>query len=204
MGVTAASYGDAAIRCEVDSLGEAHALFAQLQDEAGPEVRNVVPGWRTVVVSFSEPGRHVTSMLDRLREVVLEEIEVPLGRRHELTITYDGPDLDAIAVATGFDEAEVIRRHLDGEYVVAFLGFSPGFPYLAGLDPELAVPRHETPRARVDAGSVGIAGDVTGIYPSASPGGWQILGHVAEQLFDVTATPPAMLAPGDRVTFVRA
>jgi len=201
--VTADEYGDAAIRCRVDSLAEAHALFALLRREAGPEVRNVVPGWRTVVVTLTEPGSHVASLLDRVRDVVLDNIEAPTGRRHELTMTYDGPDLDAIADATGFDEAEVIRRHLAGEYVVAFLGFAPGFPYLAGLDPALAVPRRTTPRARIDAGSVGIADDVTGIYPSASPGGWQLLGHVNAQLFDAEVMPPALLAPGDIVTFAR-
>jgi 5-oxoprolinase (ATP-hydrolysing) subunit B len=100
--------------------------------------------------------------------------------------------------------AAFAERHSAGEYVVAFLGFAPGFAYLSGLPAALSVPRRTTPRERVPAGAVGIADAVTGIYPAALPGGWQIIGHVGDRLFDEHRTPPALLTPGDRVRFVRA
>ena len=106
-----------------------------------------------------------------------------------------------MAEHTGLSLEEVVRRHAGGTYTVAFLGFQPGFPYLAGLDASLATPRKDSPRTTVSAGAVGIAGDVTGIYPRPSPGGWQLIGHTDVTLFDVTATPAALLAPADRVQF---
>ena len=99
------------------------------------------------------------------------------------------------------NEAEVIARHVAGRYRVAMLGFAPGFPYLLGLDPRLTVPRRADPRARVPAGSVAIGGMQTGIYPEALPGGWQLIGRTPLGLFDMRATPPSQLQPGDRVRF---
>ncbi len=95
-----------------------------------------------------------------------------------------------------------MRRHTAVDYLVAFLGFTPGFPYLVGLDPALHVPRRATPRTRVPAGSVGLAGSQTGVYPTASPGGWQLIGRTEAVLFDPDRDPPALLAPGDRLRFV--
>lgn len=112
-----------------------------------------------------------------------------------------GPDLAAVAHHTGLSEAEVIARHAAGRYRVAMLGFAPGFPYLLGLDPRLAMPRRADPRARVPAGSVAIGGAQTGIYPEALPGGWQLIGRTPLGLFDMRATPPSRLQPGDRVRF---
>lgn len=112
-----------------------------------------------------------------------------------------GPDLEAVARHTGLGEAEVIARHAAGRYRVAMLGFAPGFPYLLGLDPRLAVPRRADPRARVPAGSVAIGGMQTGVYPDALPGGWQLIGRTPLGLFDMRATPPSRLQPGDRVRF---
>ncbi|MGA0588188.1 5-oxoprolinase subunit PxpB [Dyella sp. KRB-257] len=113
----------------------------------------------------------------------------------------NGPDLGAVARHAGLGEAEVIARHAAGRYRVAMLGFAPGFPYLLGLDPRLAVPRRADPRARVPAGSVAIGGAQTGIYPDALPGGWQLIGRTPLGLFDMRATPPSRLRPGDRVRF---
>src|SRR5207342_511454 len=95
-----------------------------------------------------------------------------------------------------------IERHSAGRYKVAMLGFAPGFPYLIGLDPALAMPRLDTPRTRVEAGSVGIGGAQAGIYPQAGPGGWRIIGRTRQVLFAASRTPPAQLAPGDQVRFV--
>jgi KipI family sensor histidine kinase inhibitor len=126
------------------------------------------------------------------------------GRDIDIPVVYGGaggPDLDVIARHTGLSTAEVIRRHSEGEYVVYFIGFMPGFAYMGGLDPQLATPRQDEPRLSIPAGSVGIGGEQTGIYPLASPGGWQLLGRTALPLFDPTQNPPTLLRPGDRVRF---
>lgn len=126
------------------------------------------------------------------------------GREHRFAVDYggaSGPDLDAVASAAGLAPERVVELHSGALYRVAFLGFSPGFPYLIGLPRELELPRRETPRPRVPAGSVAIAGAFGGIYPSATPGGWHLLGRTGARLFDPAATPPAALAPGDRVRF---
>ena len=115
-----------------------------------------------------------------------------------------GPDLAFVASHTGLSADEVIRRHTAPRYTVYFIGFTPGFPYLGGMDVRLTTPRLETPRARVPAGSVGIAGPQTGVYPLESPGGWRIIGRTQLPLFDLAAQPPSLLSPGDEVRFVRA
>ena len=113
-----------------------------------------------------------------------------------------GPDLEYVAAHNAIGVEEVIRLHTSVEYPVYMLGFTPGFPYLGGVPPDIAAPRLETPRPRVPAGSVGIAGQQTGIYSVESPGGWRIIGRTPLRLFDPFREPPALLAPGDRVRFV--
>lgn len=117
---------------------------------------------------------------------------------------YDGPDLDEVAGLWGTDRGGVVRVHTGTEFRVAFCGFSPGFGYLTGLPARLAVPRRDSPRPRVPAGAVGLAGEYSGVYPSPSPGGWQLIGHTELRLFDPDAEPPALLAPGTVVRFVAA
>ena len=112
-----------------------------------------------------------------------------------------GPDLQVVADHAGLSVEEVVRRHAGAEYVVFFIGFQPGFAYLGGLDPTLHTPRRDAPRLEVPAGSVAIGGAQTGIYPAASPGGWQLIGRTASTLFDPARNPPALLQPGDRVRF---
>lgn len=128
----------------------------------------------------------------------------PDGRLVELAVHYgdaDGPDLDAVAAHAGLDCAATIAAHAGGDYTVACIGFQPGFPYLLGLDPRLAMPRRAEPRSAVAAGSVGIGGAQTGIYPARSPGGWQLIGRVTERLFDPRRSPASLLTVGDRVRF---
>ncbi|MGW1056461.1 5-oxoprolinase subunit B family protein [Micromonospora rubida] len=120
-----------------------------------------------------------------------DEVEVPVG--------YDGADLPAVAGHWGVDVPEVVARLTGTEFRVAFCGFAPGFAYLTGLPAEWAVPRLPTPRPRVPAGSVALAGPYAGIYPGASPGGWLLVGRTDLTLFDVCADPPARLTPGTRV-----
>ncbi len=124
------------------------------------------------------------------------------GGRVEIPVVYDGPDLAFVAEAWGTDVDGVVARHCEIEYVAAFCGFAPGFSYLSGLSVGLAVPRLESPRRRVPAGSVGLAGSWCGIYPTASPGGWRLLGRTDATLWDQTRDQPALLPPGTRVVFV--
>lgn len=112
-----------------------------------------------------------------------------------------GPDLADVAAESGLAERDVIDLHAGTEYEVLFLGFAPGFGYLGEVPAPIAVPRLATPRTRVPAGSVGIAGRVTGAYPAASPGGWRIVGRTDVRFFDPVTDPPALLRPGDRVRF---
>lgn len=138
-----------------------------------------------------------------------EAVESPAGPRvppvaaaHvELDCVYDGPDLADVAELWGTSVDGVIARHTGTEFRVAFCGFSPGFGYLTGLPAELAVPRRDSPRPRVPAGAVGLAGEYSGVYPSPSPGGWRLIGRTDRVLFDPDASPPALLTPGTRVTF---
>ncbi len=129
------------------------------------------------------------------------------GRVHDIPVIYggkDGPDLEPVCHSLGLDVTEFVRRHTAETYSVAMLGFTPGFAYLDGMDAALAVPRRETPRQHVSAGSVGIAGVRTGIYALDGPGGWQIIGRTPAALFDPEAEVPFRLAAGDRVRFVEA
>jgi KipI family sensor histidine kinase inhibitor len=123
---------------------------------------------------------------------------------HTLRAVYDGPDLEEVARLTGLSPEEVVNLHASREYTAELVGFLPGFAYLAGVDPRLVVARRPAPRPRVAAGSLGIAGPYTGVYPLASPGGWQLIGRVigADLFFDAARESPALIEPGDRVRFV--
>lgn len=118
-----------------------------------------------------------------------------------IPVTYDGPDLVEVARLTGLTVDEVVAAHTGTPWRVAFGGFAPGFAYLVGGDPRLQVPRRETPRTSVPAGSVGLAGEFSGVYPRASPGGWQLIGRTDAVMWDVDRDPPALLAPGATVRF---
>ncbi|MGW3601655.1 5-oxoprolinase subunit B family protein [Micromonospora sp. NPDC005161] len=139
---------------------------------------------------------HAAGAAERMRERGSDEVVV--------LVDFDGPDLPAVAAHWGVDVPAVPRRLTGTPFRVAFCGFAPGFPYLTGLPPELALPRLATPRPRVPAGSVALAGPYAGIYPSASPGGWLLVGRTELVLFDVHADPPARLGPGTRVRLAAA
>jgi KipI family sensor histidine kinase inhibitor len=197
--------GERGLLVELDDLETVHRLHAALRDLDPPGVVELVPGYRTLLV-VAGPGS--AGALDELA-AGLPELELPpagevAGEPIEIPVSYDGEDLPEVASLTGLDAEEVVRRHTAPEYTVAFLGFSPGFPYLVGLDPALEVPRRDTPRTSIPAGSVGLAGGQTGIYPTASPGGWQLIGRTDVTLFDPARDPPALLAPGSRLRFTVA
>ena len=172
---------------------------------------DVFPAYSSVAIFFQQP-RESFAEVQRELEVRVRRVTgggeaampaVP-GRNVEIPICYGGafgPDLDAVAQHTRLTSDEVIAAHRGGNYLVHAIGFLPGFPYLGGLPPQLATPRRSTPREKVPAGAVGIGGAQTGVYPIASPGGWNLIGQTPLRLFDVARAEPARLQAGDRVTF---
>lgn len=181
-----------------------HALAADLFERRLPGLGEVVPGYASLLVHF-DPLRlapaEVTAWLQTLAKELADDPPVPPGRRVEIPTVYDGPDLISLAVSKNLTPAEVIHRHAGREYLVYLIGFTPGFAYLGEVDQSIAAPRLASPRQRVPAGSVGIAGQQTGIYPLDSPGGWQLIGRTHLRFFNPQADPPCLLAPGDSVIF---
>lgn len=173
-----------------------------------PQVREVVPGMNNITVELSPAAPDIDSLLGELLERWKESqpVERP-SRRIDIPVEYGGaagPDLDAVARHTGLSPSEVVRLHSACEYTVYFLGFLPGFAYLGGMDPRLATPRRREPRIAVPAGSVGIGGAQTGVYPSSSPGGWHVIGRTSLQLFNPAWNSPTLLSAGDTVCFANA
>lgn len=190
----------------------ARALAASLGAAAVPGIGVPVPGHGSVLVPFDPETideavvrAEVGARWDAAAGTGPDD-DRP-GTVHALPVRYggaDGPDLAAVAQATGLDEAAVVALHAAAEYRVLVLGFVPGFAYLGGLPAALELPRRAVPRVRVPAGSVAISGRQCGVYPLDSPGGWHLLGRTEAPLWTPTADPPARLAPGDRVRFVPA
>jgi inhibitor of KinA len=183
-------------------------LAARLRARLGRAVRDVVPSYCTVGIHFDplltdlaaleravqEEARHVAiAMPDASTDP--QTIEVRYGGEF-------GPDLAAVAAFAGCSSDEVIEWHSQRIYRVYMIGFVPGFCYMGRVDSRIAAPRHRVPRERVPAGSVGIAGEQTGVYPISTPGGWQLIGRTDAVMFDANRTPPSLLEPGDLVRFV--
>ncbi len=195
---------DDVLLVEVADLAAATALHRSLSSAPVPGVGQPVPGARTVLVPFDPRVLPATTLADELRaraEVPSSGTEQP-GRLVEVPTVYDGADLDGVAAHHGWSVAEVVRRHTGARWTVGFVGFAPGFGYLVGDDPGLVVPRRASPRTRVPAGAVALAGPYSGVYPRESPGGWQIVGRTAVVTWDERRDPPALWVPGDRVRFV--
>ena len=198
------SVGEAALLLEFSSSSQVTAWHAELsrRREAGEfTVTDLVPAARTLLLDgLDRPGDLATALSTW-------PLPPPVAERSaaspvEVPTMYDGPDLADVAVLWGVDVSEVIARHAAIEFQVAFCGFSPGFGYLTGLPEHLAVPRLSRPRPAVPAGSVGLAGPYSGIYPSESPGGWRLIGRTDLRLFDPDRDPPALIQPGARVRFL--
>ena len=184
---------------------EVQLVVRALREGLGSQLLDVVPGYISVYVEFDP---QLWSFAD-LRAAIAALARAPRPPAQPRLITVPvcyggawGPDLGAVAAGNGLTEDEVVRRHLGPTYEVAFIGFTPGFPFLTGLDERLATARLAVPRRRVPRGSVGIAGEQTGIYPVASPGGWRIIGRTGLSLFDPASAEPVLMRPGDRVRFV--
>jgi KipI family sensor histidine kinase inhibitor len=197
------SFGD---RIERSLHGRVRALTESFLVTPARGVVNVHPAYASVLVDFCPldvPMEEVEREI-RLRLGQSEVRDAPESRRVEIPVCYGGefgPDLGAVARHCGLAADQVIARHTAAEYLVYFLGFSPGFPYLGGMDPALETPRLASPRKSVAAGSVAIGGNQTGIYPLASPGGWRIIGRTPLRLFDAGRRPPELLRMGDAVRF---
>lgn len=194
--------GDRALLLECADGDEVRAALAEAERRrtAGRlRCQDVVPGATTLLLDGVVDASSVLDGLeDWPREPVRGEAQEPV----ELRVTYDGPDLESVARHTGLGVEEVVERHRNAEFVVAFCGFAPGFAYLSGLPEELHVPRLEEPRSSIPAGSVGLAGTFTGVYPRSSPGGWQLIARTDARLWEVDRDPPALLVPGTAVRFV--
>lgn len=186
---------------ELADLDQTLALFASLSVSPVAGIEEIVPAARTLMIRF-DPGivnpQDLAAALD-CRDVTASP--EPSGRLVEIPVCYDGADLDDVAALTGLSVADVVRRHTGSEFTVAFCGFAPGFGYLAGGDPALRVPRRQSPRTRIPAGSVALAGEFSGVYPQNSPGGWQIIGTTPLKMWDIDREPGALLQPGTRVRF---
>src|SRR4051794_20089690 len=197
-GLAVLPYGDRALLVEVSGLDAVAAVRVALEREPLPGQLDLVPAARTVLVLLDRAPADTD--VARLRRLPLTAPTGDRGGRSiDLPVVFDGPDLDEVATLTGLPAPRVIAELTGAELTVAFGGFAPGFGYLTGLPDRLHVPRRSTPRTRVPAGAVGLAGPFVGAYPRASPGGWQLVGRTDAVLFDVDRDPPALLSPGTRV-----
>ncbi|KRE42961.1 5-oxoprolinase subunit B family protein [Knoellia sp. Soil729] len=189
---------------ECEDLEDVMALHRSLEASRPAGVIDLVPAARTLLLTFD-----ATTSRSDLVAAVTRAGAAEAGLAHPvpevvIEVTYDGEDLAEVAELTGIPADEVVRRHQAADHVVAFTGFAPGFAYIAGGDPALVVPRRDTPRTRVPAGSVALAGEFTGIYPREGPGGWQLIGRTDSVLWDLRRENPALLTPGAPVRFTEA
>ena len=192
-------YGPGAVLVEYETLEEVMAAAAALRAQPPAGVVDVVPAARTILVTTMGPVDEIAQLLESVgvdsvdRRDATEEVVI--------AVRYDGIDLADVAARTGLAVDDVVTLHSAARYTVAFCGFMPGFAYIVGLDPQLHLPRRATPRTSVPLGAVAIASEFTAVYPSASPGGWHLLGSTDSVMWDESRAVPALLPPGTRVRF---
>ncbi|HXT18444.1 MAG TPA: 5-oxoprolinase subunit PxpB [Gemmatimonadaceae bacterium] len=213
-----APLGDHAVLVTLgDSIGEAthrrvQAAVARIDHARIRGVVDLVPAFASVAVHYDpravegDGGSPYARLRDRLRRELsdLTNEELPPARVVEIPVCYGdelGPDLDEVATMHEMSAADVIRLHSDALYLVYMVGFMPGFAYLGGLPELIATPRRSSPRSAVPAGTVGIGGSQTGVYPLVSPGGWNLIGRTPRKMFDIGRDEATLLATGDRVRF---
>ncbi|HUY58473.1 MAG TPA: allophanate hydrolase subunit 1 [Solirubrobacteraceae bacterium] len=208
--------GDHALLLELEDNATVHAAGRVARDRFGDQLVEIVPGHQTLLVVWDEGLEDAVALMSNLKALASDASAFKLdisaiGNAPPpvvvIPVMYDGADLDAVAATLGVSREAVVELHAGAVYTVAFMGFSPGFPYLiAGeaareVAPLLGLPRRSTPRTEVPAGSVAVAAEYCGIYPHSSPGGWNLLGRTDVVLFDAERDPPALLEPGTRVRF---
>lgn len=205
-------YGDSALLVELEARsGDTGAeldlvlgIFQALERTRPAGVVDIVPAARTIAVLIDPHVLPPAAARGWIERTVPEPPEAAADEVVELAVRYDGDDLAEVAALLGITSREVVERHTASRWRVAFGGFAPGFAYLVTDHDGLRVPRRATPRTAVPAGSVGLAGEFSGVYPRSSPGGWQLIGRTDAALWDVSADPPALLRPGIEVRFVEA
>jgi len=186
-------------------LGQVLALDRALQDRRPIGLVSTVTAYGALLCHYDAAATDPARLEDAIRELEGKvEASIPSGAIVDIPTRYDGPDLPEVALRTNLTPADVIERHAGREYLVYCVGFAPGFTYCGAIPDEIAVPRLASPRLRVPAGSIGIAGGQTGIYAVETPGGWNLIGRTALRLFDPAADPPARFRPGDRLRFIPA
>jgi KipI family sensor histidine kinase inhibitor len=202
--------GERAVVLELEppvSLNSQQRIWGLCQRlQQNEQVEEVIPGMNNLTLLLRDPQLNALDAIERLQRWWEEsEAQLPESRRVEIPVVYGGaggPDLQVVAERANMTPKQAVELHSSIDYVVYFIGFQPGFPYLGGLDERLHTPRRAEPRVIVPSGSVGIGGSQTGIYPLAAPGGWQLIGHTPLSLFDPLQHPPTLLRPGDSVRFV--
>lgn len=212
-------YGDSGLLVEVDDPADVLALHRAVRRCPPLGVVDVVPAARTLLLHLDPALTSPRRVSEAVSELLVGLMAAPAaelldgtsqpgpdqpgtGELLQIPVVYDGEDLQEVAALTGLTPDEVVALHQQSVWTVAFCGFAPGFGYLAGGPERLAVPRRATPRTRVPAGAVGLAGPYSGIYPRSSPGGWQLIGRTEVPVWDPGREPPALLRPGVRVRFV--
>lgn len=197
------SAGDSAVLLELANSTQRRLLHSALLRDPAPGAIELVPAAVTILLRAATPDG-LPAILDHLRAMLAAGIEDVA--QDEVTpivigVRYDGEDLAGVAKILGITPAEVVARHTGQLWTVEFAGFMPGFGYMVGAGGGLVVPRLTSPRTRIPPGSVALAGEFTGIYPQASPGGWQLIGTTDFVLWDEDATPPTVMVPGNRIQF---
>lgn len=187
---------------ELESLAQTIALYRNLSEDPLCGVKSLLPAARTILVHFNPSlitGNHLAAAI---RQRVWSDGILPNGRLVTIGVSYQGQDLNWVAEYLSLSTAELIEWHTSQRYQVAFTGFAPGFAYLMASKATYSVPRHATPRAKIPAGAVGLAGEFSGVYPKESPGGWQLIGQTEQPMWEPHRQPPALCSPGDQVQFV--
>ncbi len=186
---------------------EVFRIFTLLTSKKIEGIQTIHPAYNSVLVTFDPVKIRSHYIFDKLFELLKDKssVQLPERRKIEIPVCYENefaPDIQDVAELNNLTVDEVIGYHTKPEYIVYFLGFSPGFPYLGEMLKEISASRLKTPRIKIPAGSVAIGGDQTGVYPIASPGGWRIIGRTPRKLFSTDDKPPVLLQMGDRVKFV--
>lgn len=193
--------GESALLVEVDDIEAVLGLSAALRSRPPPGVLEAIPGARTVLLICDREVASLSAVADSVRRIQPSTARPLTEDVVEIPVSYDGEDIDEVLELTGLTRRGLIEWHTRAQWQVAFCGFAPGFGYLVNDDPR-SIPRKDTPRIKVPAGSVGLAGEFSGVYPRASPGGWQLIGRTDVTLLDLRADPPTLLRPGVGVQFV--
>ncbi|WP_223277897.1 allophanate hydrolase subunit 1 [Janibacter sp. YB324] len=194
--------GDTALLVELADLDEVLSLYARLDEDLPDGVVDLVPAATTLLLTIDPRVTDVEGLARRVSGITVGSHERTTTGEVEIPVVYDGADLAEVGRITGLGERGVVEAHTASTWTVAFCGFAPGFGYMVGGDERLHVPRRDNPRTRVPAGSVAIAGEFASVYPRESPGGWQLIGRTALEVWDIGREPPALLVPGTTVRYV--